>query len=194
MRIATRTVRPKSRDHIQTSAVRPSRWCPGKEQGHPGYIVSSQCHRNRRRRNMRCKRCVPKRCWWSQSGSNRRPPACKAGALPAELWPRSDTRSRQARMASTMRCRLAVEVVGLGRLELPTSRLSGVRSNHLSYKPDTSTLTRSSTFSATERETKAAMIRMMPVQQAARLCSKRRRKPLLRHGREFDRRLSLERR
>lgn len=26
--------------------------------------------------------------WWSQSGSNRRPPACKAGALPAELWPR----------------------------------------------------------------------------------------------------------
>ena len=27
------------------------------------------------------------------------------------------------------------KVVGLGRLELPTSRLSGVRSNHLSYKP-----------------------------------------------------------
>ena len=28
-----------------------------------------------------------------------------------------------------------MEVVGLGRLELPTSRLSGVRSNHLSYRP-----------------------------------------------------------
>jgi hypothetical protein len=27
--------------------------------------------------------------WWSQTGSNRRPPACKAGALPAELWPRA---------------------------------------------------------------------------------------------------------
>ena len=27
------------------------------------------------------------RSWWSQTGSNRRPPACKAGALPAELWP-----------------------------------------------------------------------------------------------------------
>ena len=27
------------------------------------------------------------------------------------------------------------EVVGLSRLELPTSPLSGVRSNHLSYKP-----------------------------------------------------------
>ena len=28
--------------------------------------------------------------WWSQSGSNRRPPACKAGALPAELWPQNN--------------------------------------------------------------------------------------------------------
>jgi hypothetical protein len=38
----------------------------------------------------------------------------------------------------------AVIYVGLGRLELPTSPLSGVRSNHLSYRPacdDTSTLT-----------------------------------------------------
>ena len=29
------------------------------------------------------------RVWWSQTGSNRRPPACKAGALPTELWPRA---------------------------------------------------------------------------------------------------------
>ena len=27
--------------------------------------------------------------WWSQTESNRRPPACKAGALPTELWPQS---------------------------------------------------------------------------------------------------------
>jgi hypothetical protein len=27
--------------------------------------------------------------WWSQTGSNRRPPECKSGALPAELWPRA---------------------------------------------------------------------------------------------------------
>jgi hypothetical protein len=27
--------------------------------------------------------------WWSQTGSNRRPHACKARALPAELWPQS---------------------------------------------------------------------------------------------------------
>jgi hypothetical protein len=29
-----------------------------------------------------------------------------------------------------------LEAVGQGRVELPTSRLSGVRSNHLSYWPD----------------------------------------------------------
>ena len=31
--------------------------------------------------------------WWSQTGSNRRPPACKAGALPAELWPQTSKAS-----------------------------------------------------------------------------------------------------
>jgi hypothetical protein len=55
--------------------------------------------------------------WWSRTGSNRRPPACKAGALPAELRP------------------LDKEMVGLGGLEPPTSRLSSARSNQLSYKP-----------------------------------------------------------
>ena len=30
---------------------------------------------------------VSREGWWSQTGSNRRPPACKAGALPTELWP-----------------------------------------------------------------------------------------------------------
>jgi hypothetical protein len=29
----------------------------------------------------------------------------------------------------------AARVVGLGRIELPTSPLSGVRSSHLSYRP-----------------------------------------------------------
>src|SRR3954462_15156738 len=61
--------------------------------------------------------------WWSQTGSNRRPPACKAGALPTELWPRLRNAAR-------------LKVVGLGRLELPTSRLSSARSNQLSYKPN----------------------------------------------------------
>jgi hypothetical protein len=30
--------------------------------------------------------------WWSRTGSNRRPPACKAGALPAELRPLNTSR------------------------------------------------------------------------------------------------------
>ena len=71
--------------------------------------------------------------WWSRTGSNRRPPACKAGALPTELRPliaplRRDTTNRNAD------CGLKA-MVGLGRFELPTSRLSGVRSNRLSYRP-----------------------------------------------------------
>ena len=33
--------------------------------------------------------------WWSQTGSNRRPPACKAGALPTELWPRRQAADRR---------------------------------------------------------------------------------------------------
>jgi hypothetical protein len=32
---------------------------------------------------------------WSQPGSNRRPPACKAGALPTELWPRRSSSLRR---------------------------------------------------------------------------------------------------
>ena len=69
--------------------------------------------------------------WWSQTGSNRRPHACKARALPAELWPRT----RRRMLLPVMRRMRSIKVVGLGRLELPTSRLSSARSNQLSYKP-----------------------------------------------------------
>jgi hypothetical protein len=78
------------------------------------------------------------RTWWSQTGSNRRPPACKAGALPTELWPRQGTGVRcqasgrtfgPSKSAHPPRTSCPLRVVGLGRLELPTSRLSGVRSN-----------------------------------------------------------------
>ena len=41
---------------------------------------------------------TPANLQWSQPGSNRRPPACKAGALPAELWPLGgDSRARSKR-------------------------------------------------------------------------------------------------
>jgi hypothetical protein len=67
--------------------------------------------------------------WWSRSGSNRRPQACKARALPTELRPLGGP-------VSPTRClHWRRQVVGPGRVERPTSRLSGVRSNHLSYEP-----------------------------------------------------------
>jgi hypothetical protein len=69
--------------------------------------------------------------WWSQTGSNRRPHACKARALPAELWPHNQKTNAHS-----------MKMVGLGRLELPTSRLSSARSNQLSYKPLTHILRR----------------------------------------------------
>ena len=111
------------------------------------------------------------RKWWSLSGSNRRPPACKAGALPAELRPHSgvahadDPRGRRLRWRGSQAIRrpsglrapcpelpgptksagreaykpdtdVSADLVGPGRFELPTSPLSGVRSNQLSYGPE----------------------------------------------------------
>lgn len=47
--------------------------------------------------------------WWSLSGSNRRPPACKAGALPAELKPhRNGTVPRHPVVARNSECRSLV--------------------------------------------------------------------------------------
>src|SRR6187551_3831778 len=40
-----------------------------------------------------------RKCWWSQAGSNRRPLACHASALPAELWPHA----RRGKLRSGMR-------------------------------------------------------------------------------------------
>jgi hypothetical protein len=93
---------------------------------------------------------VSRKGWWSQTGSNRRPPACKAGALPTELWPRTSRfvgwpANRSSRQlappafaeatAGNLHSPCERRLVGLGRFELPTSRLSSARSNQLSYKP-----------------------------------------------------------
>ena len=72
------------------------------------------------------------RKWWSRTGSNRRHPACKAGALPAELRPLIVSLIRNRGDPTIL---ADCEVVGLGGLEPPTSRLSSARSNQLSYKP-----------------------------------------------------------
>ena len=75
--------------------------------------------------------------WWSQTESNRRHPACKAGALPTELWPLTHCVScLKPRRAWSVRVRgSGWRVVGPTRFELVTSRLSSVRSNQLSYGP-----------------------------------------------------------
>ena len=67
----------------------------------PSFTMSiSRIHRPIRRRTTSQKQVTPQGAsgkgasgkggkWWSQTGSNRRPEACKATALPTELWPRS---------------------------------------------------------------------------------------------------------
>ena len=122
-------------------------------------IQTSRCEvMFRGRRLNTCKHSVgDQTIWWSQTGSNRRPHACKARALPAELWPRNQKTNAHS-----------MSVVGLGRLELPTSRLSSARSNQLSYKPlthiqsrtrDSASLQPQRVFVREERETKTAKSR-----------------------------------
>ena len=65
---------------------------------------------------------------WSRPDSNRRPPACKAGALPLSHGPGPGPPLGAPPGA-------ARRPVGPGRLELPTSRLSSARSDRLSYGP-----------------------------------------------------------
>ena len=72
--------------------------------------------------------------WWRRTGSNRRPPACKAGALPTELRPQKLTK-----------------MVGRGGLEPPTPRLSSVCSNQLSYQPKLASFTEVSLLSFSEK-------------------------------------------
>ena len=99
--------------------------------------------------------------WWSQTGSNRRPPACKAGALPTELWPRVDLATLAVATLPGVDLRGELEapatkgMVGLERFELSTSRLSSARSNQLSYRPG-----KRGRCPNEERETKAAVSRM----------------------------------
>ena len=92
--------------------------------------------------------------WWRQTGSNRRPEACKATALPTELCPQLDlSTSADAPWRYP-------NMVGLGRLELPTSRLSSARSNQLSYRPNSAS---APLCDLKERETKTAVSRKWTV-------------------------------
>ena len=126
---------------------------PSKLQGKPGEPFNSQCQCPARSKTrpenlfaydrlplgQRACRAVARKAgegWWSQTGSNRRPHACKARALPTELWPLMKPRPTwEPRLGASSTCSPEGSMVGPGRLELPTSRLSGVCSNHLSYRP-----------------------------------------------------------
>ena len=132
---------------VQSDAARREFRCPYRSRGWPvllGVIARlRQGFRLRPRASGDASEDIPRSPkgeagWWSQTGSNRRPHACKARALPTELWPPWDARldNETSLRPGFERC-----VVGPGRFELPTSRLSGVRSNQLSYGPtDTSGL------------------------------------------------------
>ena len=73
----------------------------------------------------RCPRNTPGAATQKKGGAGRTG-SCRlqaAGSVPGPRGPAAPGRSRQV-------------LVGLGRLERPTSRLSGVRSNQLSYRPE----------------------------------------------------------
>ena len=61
--------------------------------------------------------------WWSQTGSNRRPHACKARALPAELWPR--TRRRMLAGLPSRSSRQPARLRPIARLRRAQTRFTG---------------------------------------------------------------------
>ena len=64
---------------------------------------------------------------WAQRATGLLHPAPKANQTPRDLNPRPPFQIWDLKSQ--------IFLVGLGRVELPTSRLSGVRSNQLSYRP-----------------------------------------------------------
>lgn len=74
--------------------------------------------------------------WWRRRDSNPRPPGCKPGALPTELRPLEPAPHLGAADGDrTESQKRGTDLVGLSGLEPLTSRLSGGRSNQLSYRP-----------------------------------------------------------
>ncbi len=63
--------------------------------------------------------------WWRMTGSNRRPPACKAGALPAELilhfaWQRPTLTGTRSQLPSALESLTSVFGMGTGVTSLPS--------------------------------------------------------------------------
>src|SRR5262249_12064955 len=85
---------------------------------------------------------------------------------PAELWPRNQKTNAHS-----------MKVVGLGRLELPTSRLSSARSNQLSYKPLTHIPTRTRVLLACDQRQAPIVQRSPGACSSAKKEKRRRRNP-----------------
>ncbi len=63
--------------------------------------------------------------WWRMTGSNRRPPACKAGALPAELilhfaWQRPTLAGTRSQLPLALESLTSVFGMGTGVTSLPS--------------------------------------------------------------------------
>ena len=50
-------------------------------------LLKNENYTYRNSASLNLDKCSEQKFWWRMTGSNRRPPACKAGALPAELIP-----------------------------------------------------------------------------------------------------------
>ena len=130
--------RPHMRFDLSLQTMMSSQVSPPSPGG-PDKPFNSRCHSPKR--NPASETCNPRSLqrlldfWWSQTGSNRRPHACKARALPTELWPQKEKPPGGSCRSTCPPKDPRKKVVGPGRLELPTSRLSGVCSNRLSYRP-----------------------------------------------------------
>ncbi len=89
-----RTARPGA----PRSFVNPYSRCPTSRTGTPEGTAARTLSSTRNHLPSRDRRpTLAGGAWWRRTGSNRRPPACKAGALPAELRPLLRPADRSAR-------------------------------------------------------------------------------------------------
>jgi hypothetical protein len=93
---------------------------------------------------------------WRRSDSNRRPPACKAGALPLSYAPSREPFNGSSQTSGSPAQPRAIARMGQGGLEPPTPRLSSVCSNQLSYWPKQQPARKHALISRPERQGKDA--------------------------------------
>ena len=103
------------------------------------------------------------RNWWSQTGSNRRHPACKAGALPAELWPQSLSHGahRPAHDAAKSAAKLGLTLRRGGKL-LPRSSLRSSTPTGTSFEAPSERRARRRSFAVPSQAQRAGQAGFRP--------------------------------